>query len=528
MTQPLPTLAEAAAAGYTISPADLAEQTTLGYPRVLRAITGNNGPGLGKRCPLLPAIQVRLPNAPAGYRTRPADVEEWLQAVTSPWPLPADPIKSAQAIALLNGSPLPATSPEYRKLHARLAHAAGLRSWQILGQRRYSQAEVEQLIATNAERDLPNDRIPQSRKGEQGVSSHLVNADRAGEILGVRRRSGEPVSATTVTAWANKGLIPAVKLNGRWWFDPDVLATVEPPHEPKRGPSGEVVGNGGGKVEVGCAAAGCSEVLKLPWSTVYDIVNGVKTKRYVYHSIEHARASRDQWLKARGAKIMAPCSCVLDDSGTVCGRLARVRIGREHQLEDGWARCSECRRLGRWPLRKDGPPRKQGKPAKRSAAARKRMSEARKAAFEAGEPWAVEQAMERKQEMNAVMNSEKRRPDRINNIRVGRGLPPLSNDQWERQERKARSRRAKKVSGPKPKSHAEEWVELFMVLRDYAERREAAGDQRVSETALYYEVAREDYVVHPECWEYDPETARDAATKRVRAGIRKVLQTAGN
>ncbi|MGH2916333.1 MAG: hypothetical protein ACRET5_10185, partial [Steroidobacteraceae bacterium] len=95
MPEPPVSLAEATAAGYTLSPAGFAAQTTLVYVRVLRAIRGASGRGVGMECPTLPAVRVRLSGAPPGYRIRPADAERWLRAVASPWPLPDDPIGSA-------------------------------------------------------------------------------------------------------------------------------------------------------------------------------------------------------------------------------------------------------------------------------------------------------------------------------------------------------------------------------------------------------------------------------------------------
>ncbi len=52
-------------------------------------------------------------------------------------------------------------------------------------------------------------------------------------------------------------------------------------------------------------------------------------------------------VQGPGARIMVPCICVLE-SGSPCGRLTRVRTGREHQAETGWAPpCPECKRAGR-------------------------------------------------------------------------------------------------------------------------------------------------------------------------------------
>ena len=81
-------------------------------------------------------------------------------------------------------------------------------------------------------------------------------------------------------------------------------------------------------------------------------------------------ASRDQWFKARGAKIMAPCTCILDD-GSTCGTPTRVRIGREYQAESGGAPPGpDCKRAGRIP-----------QSGKRSPAGRENMSKAREALF---------------------------------------------------------------------------------------------------------------------------------------------------
>ena len=120
---PIP-LADAIEAGYTLSPAEFAEQTTLQPQRIKRAIRGANGPGLGMECPILPAAFVRLSGSPAGYRLRPEEAEDWLRQVWVPWPPPADPIDSPQTIALLNrGVPLRATTREYKAVLARLGRS---------------------------------------------------------------------------------------------------------------------------------------------------------------------------------------------------------------------------------------------------------------------------------------------------------------------------------------------------------------------------------------------------------------------
>ena len=81
MTEEALSLEAAGAAGYTLSPQQLAKQTTIGYARILRAIGGRNGPGLGIACPRLPAVHVRLAGSPPGYRIRPQEAEEWLRKV---------------------------------------------------------------------------------------------------------------------------------------------------------------------------------------------------------------------------------------------------------------------------------------------------------------------------------------------------------------------------------------------------------------------------------------------------------------
>ena len=183
-----------------------------------------------------------------------------------------------------------------------------------------------------------------------------LNTHQAGEKLARLRKSREPLDDATIARLAPE--IPgALKQGRRWWFAEkpfedfvELLASTGAViRKPKRDAQGNTIGRGGGKVIIGCRAARCSEVVERPWLTLYEIRDGeiVKQNVFVYCSVEHYLDSRDQWFKARGARIMVPCICVLEGGGP-CGRLTRVRTGREHQAETGWAPpCPECKRAGR-------------------------------------------------------------------------------------------------------------------------------------------------------------------------------------
>jgi lambda repressor-like predicted transcriptional regulator len=72
-------------------------------------------------------------------------------------------------------------------------------------------------------------------------------------------------------------------------------------------------------------------------------------------------------------------------------------------------------------------------------------------------------------------------------------------------------------------AHHEEWLVALREVRDYHERRHCVGEAMPSDWQLYLEVALEDYLAHPERWEYDPNAAPNAATTRVAKAI-KALQ----
>ena len=228
---------------------------------------------------------------------RPQEAEDWLRLACSPWLLPRDPIDSAQLIALLNGGvPLRASTREYKAIHARIAKS-GLRTWRLLGQDRYERAEGEQLAALWAARGITTERISQSDKGSHSLATAgRVDSRSAGEKLGRLRKSGEPLDDATVARMAPE--IPgSVKLGHRWWFDEEQLeswieksaAAGDGIHEPKRDRDGEIIGGGGGKVVLGCAASGCIETFERPWSELYEMRDGeiVKQDVFVYCSVEH-------------------------------------------------------------------------------------------------------------------------------------------------------------------------------------------------------------------------------------------------
>lgn len=221
MTEPTISQAEALELGYTLTAAQVAELTTLGPIRIRRAAAGRNGPGLGAECPVLPFAMVRQDRSRPSYRFRRQAVADWLRQVAQPWPLPSDAIKTAEAIAILAGAEQPWISPEYKRLHKRLADATDrLTEYRLLGEKRYSRAEVERLAGENLERGLTTEPLPQALKGRHRLpGGDLLDTREAGAVLGERRMSGA-LSPGSVAQRAREEKIPGIKRHGRWWFEP--------------------------------------------------------------------------------------------------------------------------------------------------------------------------------------------------------------------------------------------------------------------------------------------------------------------
>lgn len=92
----------------------------------------------------------------------------------------------------------------------------------------------------------------------------------------------------------------------------------------------------------------------------------------------------------------------------------------------------------------------------------------------------------------------------------------------ERRTKFIRRRTGRPARGAVPAHHTR-WLERFLEMHEYYERRACAGEEMPSLWSLHLIVAREDFADHPEDWSYDPDTMPREAADRVRKAIKPLL-----
>jgi endogenous inhibitor of DNA gyrase (YacG/DUF329 family) len=188
------------------SVADVRERTTLGHAKVLGLLEDGTIPG------------VRV-GAGVSWRWRvdPTELEAIIAAQ-----LPADPIPPIEAVAIQAGRRVKQGSAAYARHLARLKRAvrAGrITQYRIFGVTRYSRSEVveekERLASGGVNGTATRNRYAATRK--RLAASGLIGLADAATLCGVHWY--------TAYTWATGALYGAVKVDGVWFLDRELLAT---------------------------------------------------------------------------------------------------------------------------------------------------------------------------------------------------------------------------------------------------------------------------------------------------------------
>ena len=164
----------------------------------------------------LPHVRVRsCGRTGLAYRVRPDDLEALAARISTP-PLPPDPIRPRDAIAVRAGERVRGGSRRYSTYASQLVRDPRVTRYVLRnGAVRYSRAEVEALNRSPA-------------RAKRLEAEGLVNSAKAAALTGY--------TAATVVRWGQKGLYGARKVGGAWWIPRDQLPpkhkrTASPPME---------------------------------------------------------------------------------------------------------------------------------------------------------------------------------------------------------------------------------------------------------------------------------------------------------